>query len=198
MVFEKNHRFYPGGEKYWFKQGEVSHNSGKPLNEWMSKESNELRKKKISETLKKKYASGERVSFFEGRALRKGVKHSEETIQKFKEAKLGCSLSPEHRIKISKAHKARREKHHLWKGGIRPLNKKLRESTEYKLWREAVFERDDYTCQFCGERGGELNADHVISFATCRDWGWNEFITDVDNGQTLCVPCHREKTFGVS
>ena len=33
-----------------------------------------------------------------------------------------------------------------------------RECKPYKEWRSGVFERDNYTCQKCGKRGGTLNA----------------------------------------
>ena len=36
-----------------------------------------------------------------------------------------------------------------WKGGITPINRAIRTSTEYKLWRKAVFERDGYACIWC-------------------------------------------------
>lgn len=52
-------------------------------------------------------------------------------------------------------------------------------------WRKAVFERDDYTCQDCGERGGRLNAHHI------RPWYADEAGRfDVENGVTLCKKCH--------
>lgn len=41
------------------------------------------------------------------------------------------------------------EKHPNWRGGITPINKAIRTSLEYKLWRTAVFERDNYTCVWC-------------------------------------------------
>lgn len=78
---------------------------------------------------------------------------------------------------------------HNWRGGITPLIKKLRNSSEYKIWRKAVFERDNYTCIWCGKKGGELNADHIKQFAY-----YPELRFAIDNGRTLCVSCHR-KTF---
>ncbi len=84
------------------------------------------------------------------------------------------------------------EKNNNWKGGITEAQKKIRNSLDYKLWREAVFKRDNYTCQGCGIRGGELNADHIKPFA----W-FPELRLAIDNGQTLCVPCHKlTPTFG--
>ena len=40
---------------------------------------------------------------------------------------------------------------HLWRGGITPINKVIRSSLKYKLWREAVFARDNWTCKDCGK-----------------------------------------------
>jgi len=74
-----------------------------------------------------------------------------------------------------------------WKGGITPRNRILRNSSKYKIWRYSVFERDDYTCQTCGQRGGDLNADHIKSWAD-----FPQFRFSISNGRTLCVPCHRK------
>lgn len=57
----------------------------------------------------------------------------------------------------------------------------------YKAWRKAVFERDDYTCQVCGVRGGVLNADHIKCFAHYPSLRW-----EVSNGRTLCLDCHKK------
>lgn len=76
-----------------------------------------------------------------------------------------------------------------WKGGITPENKRLRHNNAYKNWREEVFIRDDYTCQGCGIRGVYLHADHIKPFALFPD-----LRLDIDNGQTLCVGCHKSKT----
>ena len=76
-----------------------------------------------------------------------------------------------------------------WKGGVTPLNEKLRKSPAYKLWRKSVFERDSYTCQMCGQVGGEINADHIKEWALYEDLRF-----DLNNGRTLCVGCHRKYT----
>lgn len=79
-----------------------------------------------------------------------------------------------------------------WKGGVTPTNEKIRKSNEYKVWRGHVFNRDNYTCQKCGNRGGELHADHELPFALYPDLRF-----EVLNGQTLCVSCHRKTdTYG--
>ncbi len=84
------------------------------------------------------------------------------------------------------------ENHYRWKGGITDENDKLRHSKEWRDWRSAVFVRDDFMCQACGKRGGDLQADHVMPRHLYPDMTF-----DILNGRTLCVPCHRETdTFG--
>lgn len=67
----------------------------------------------------------------------------------------------------------------------------VRRSAEYKEWRKAVFERDNYTCQLCGVRGVRLNAHHKKPFAT-----FHNLRTDINNGITLCERCHRKVHHG--
>lgn len=78
------------------------------------------------------------------------------------------------------------ENHHQWKGGVTPINEKIRKSTEYKKWRIEVYKRDKFTCQICGAKNVYLNADHIKPFAT-----YPELRFDINNGRTLCVECHR-------
>ena len=63
--------------------------------------------------------------------------------------------------------------------------KRIRNSGEYKEWREAVFKRDNYTCQNCMRKGGKLNAHHIKHFKDYPD-----LRLDIENGITLCVDCH--------
>ena len=81
--------------------------------------------------------------------------------------------------------KMRGSNNHFWKGGINGENDTLRHRREYKEWRIAVYERDDYTCQCCGQKGGKLNAHHINPFSEYPDLRYN-----VDNGITLCTNCH--------
>ena len=102
-------------------------------------------------------------------------------------------------IKQNKPHPAigqikeglKREKSPRWKGGITPYTQKLRNSERYKQWRETVYKRDNYTCQDCGDnKGGNLNAHHIIPFAECMEIDFEDMIFNIDNGITYCEECH--------
>ena len=59
---------------------------------------------------------------------------------------------------------------------------------EVKLTRQNIFERDSYTCQYCGELKDrrDLNLDHVIP----RDHGGT---TTWENVVCSCIPCNTRK-----
>lgn len=119
-----------------------------------------------------------------------GKKLSDEHKAKVVASLIGRPKSVETRIKMSEQRKG--DKSHLWRGGINPIHKAIRSSIETKFWREAVFDRDNYCCVMCLARSGNgvsvvLNADHIKPFTL-----FPELRFDVDNGRTLCLPCHRQ------
>jgi len=81
---------------------------------------------------------------------------------------------------------------HLWKGGITEPNKLIRNGHQFRSWRKAVFERDNYICQDCGAKSGKdekvyLEAHHIKSFSIYENLRF-----EVNNGRTLCKECHRK------
>jgi hypothetical protein len=83
------------------------------------------------------------------------------------------------------------ENHWHWRGGVTSENMKIRNCEEYRLWRNAVFARDRYTCIWCGKKSGNgkttiLHVDHIKPFAL-----YPELRFAIDNGRTLCINCHR-------
>jgi len=95
-----------------------------------------------------------------------GKKRSVGYRKKLSEAKLGTVFTKEHRENISKTKLGK--KNPQWKGGKTDRIKSLRCTAKYKEWRKSVFERDNYTCVFCGRNTGKkdkwgnfLNADHI-------------------------------------
>ena len=70
---------------------------------------------------------------------------------------------------------------------LQATHETLRPSAE--VWakiRAAVFERDDYTCRYCGKRGVKLECDHVVPVS--RGGG-----NDPSNLVTACFACNRSK-----
>lgn len=76
---------------------------------------------------------------------------------------------------------------HRWKGGITPVNNKIRTSLEYRYWRKSIFIRDSFTCQKYGTRGGRLVAHHINNFSD-----FPELRFAIDNGITLSEKAHIE------
>lgn len=72
-----------------------------------------------------------------------------------------------------------------FRNSITPEINRLRNSEEIRNWSIVVKERDNWTCQSCGKRGGNLHAHHILGFVE-----YPELRTAVDNGVTLCAKCH--------
>lgn len=96
-----------------------------------------------------------------------------------------------------------------WKGGVTPLNMKVRRCAKYREWTNQILKRDNFTCQNeeCGKRGGDLEVDHypikfseimktTISFEEAIN---SKLLWDTNNGRTLCLSCHNKtKKFKIS
>ena len=64
------------------------------------------------------------------------------------------------------------QEHHLWRGNREPS---FVIRTRLKPWIRSVMERDDFTCQSCGVRGGRLEVHHLHSFRSICAAALTEF-----------------------
>ncbi len=186
----------------------------------------EEHKRKIGLANKGKKRTDEVKSAHRQRML--GTKLSEETKRKMSLAHKGkrpYEMTDEIRVNMSNAQKGKKKaprskqhrinsgisrkgvKSHLWRGGLTKPRTVIRNCVQYKLWREAIFERDNFTCVLCYARGGRIEADHYpISFSSIIDILLkncsvealvkasleDKLIWDTNNGRTLCRECHRK------
>jgi len=85
----------------------------------------------------------------------------------------------------------RGENHFNWKGGKTTMNHYLRTTPKWKVWREKVFRRDDFTCQnpnckYCkNEIGVGLHPHHIKPLSL-----YPEMVFEIDNGITYCSEFH--------
>ena len=165
MTFKKGHKFYKGGEKGWFKKGQVSWNAGTA---------------KLKD--KKKRAVGE-LRNCEWCGKPKYFKHSLLEKNKWFFCSLDCyhnflkgkSISPKTEFKVGMPI----EKHPRWLGGksFEPygieFNNKLK---------ELIKKRDKYKCFICGKKDYRKLSIHHIDY--------NKKNNDLKNLISLCNHCH--------
>lgn len=98
----------------------------------------------------------------------------------------------ETRKKMSESHKG--NKSHFWKGGISKEQFRARASMDYKFWHKMVLERDRWTCQKYGTKGGKIEVHHIQNFSE-----YPELRFAVSNGITLSEKAHKEfhKKYGM-
>ena len=75
------------------------------------------------------------------------------------------------------------EKNHNWAGGVSDERNELRR--ELREWSRDVLMRDNFTCVMCHSVGTRLEAHHIKKFSD-----YPELRLDINNGVTLCIPCH--------
>jgi len=106
---------------------------------------------------------------------------SKETRKKLSEASSGRKHSKESCMKMSG------KNNHRWNPNLTNEDRyNNRAYPDYFEWREAVYKKDNYKCQCCGDKkGGNLNAHHIESY---RDNP--ELQIAIQNGITFCKKCH--------
>ena len=153
----------------------------------------------------KKINSG---SFKKGTKVRVGLKHTEASKEKNRQSHLGKKLA-KGKFAWNKGGSSWNkglklgynsgDKHPNWKGGITPLTKQIRGCLKMRQWISDIFTRDNFTCQECFIRGGDLEAHHIHEFWRVVDKNQIESLEqalncaelwNLNNGQTLCRKCH--------
>lgn len=154
-------------------------------------------KNKIRETLKRKFKEGTFKPGTKGVLFKKGHPSywTESSKEKVREI----------------LRKERGEKNRNWRGGISGFTNLIRKSYKSVEWRKKIFKRDRYTCVLCGVKNGlgrtiYFEADHYpkpfsIIMQENRissvDEGLScEELWDINNGRTLCRPCHDKTKHG--
>jgi len=185
----------------------------------------EEHRKKISEASKKR--KGEHRPPEARRKMseaHKGKLLSEDHKKKIGESNKGRIVSKKTREKISAANKGHRgkivskedreklrqrisgSKNINWKGGITPVSHIIRTSGKFLEWRQRCLIRDNFTCQKCRRRGGDLNVHHKKLFSVLLKEAMKCLplfapydaamiytpLWDEENGKTLCEKCHRK------
>lgn len=68
------------------------------------------------------------------------------------------------------------------------IERRILSSTKnMRIFRESVFERDDYSCDICKDKGVTINAHHLNGY----HW-FEEGRYDPENGVTMCEICHKD------
>ena len=106
----------------------------------------------------------------------------------------GVKRDPEIGKKISATNRAANRKgsnNPKWKfeNASRDRDRKL---IDYKNWRLAVYQRDNFTCVMCGITHEEeyIHADHIERWVDSPEKRF-----DINNGRTLCRKCHYFVTY---
>jgi hypothetical protein len=120
-----------------------------------------------------------------------GKKHSPETREKIRQARLRDGRVPylkngKHHLKDKKGAETPN-----WKGGVTPERQAVYGSDEWRQAARVVWKRDNFTCQRCcltyrdaRKRSIRFNIHHIVSFAV------RELRCEVSNLVLLCRPCH--------
>ena len=170
-------------------------------------------KRIVSEETRKKISEGKKLYYLTHSIWNKGKPFSESTRKKMSLNNVGTKgmkLSLETKMKMSLGRRGKDNGN--WKGGISSLSNLIRSTQNYDNCRFSVFKRDNFTCQSCGHKQGNIEADHIKPFCIILSEFLNiysqfspvedketllrlaetyEPFWDISNGRTLCKPCHK-------
>ena len=76
----------------------------------------------------------------------------------------------------------RGEKNPRWNGGWNPYY-----GPNWESQRKLALKRDNYTCQLCGAKSGQIDVHHQIPFSKCDNY---KEANSLDNLITVCQKCH--------
>ena len=196
---EKSHQYYLENKERWKKyrqQGDFNLNKRK---EWLR-------------NYGKKYRANHPNHYEEYNGKEYSLNYYYKNYEKLKEANRIRAEKYRRQKGILPRAMIRGEKHPNWKGGTTPLYNMIRNCPLDEKWRKEIFERDNYTCQYCNRRGGNLEAHHhkrifaIILAEFLKQY--NQFspiedketlmrlaikyepFWDIGNGITLCKECH--------
>lgn len=176
------------GHKPWNKDKKRPEMSGEK-HPMFGKKHTDASKQKNRETVKRGYQNG-RIVWNKNRPWTRAEK------EKISRGKKGKPINSPTKFKKGQkslfkgknAYWIMGEKNGNWKGGIMPINTKIRQSLEYKLWSDSVWNRDGNCCQKCGDnRISRLVSHHIRNFAQVV-----ELRFAIDNGITFCRDCHKK------
>ena len=144
--------------KYLFQKGYTPWNKGKKMPLWWVNEetrrkiglANKGKKVVITEEMRRKNSEAHKGKMPKNLSYLHSLPFTEERKRKIGLAHKGMKHTEETKRRISEAKR----------NPLTPLYIAIRECYKYRQWRTDIFRRDNFICVLCGERGGELNADH--------------------------------------
>jgi len=99
----------------------------------------------------------------------------------------GETWSEETREKMKQRDFPTGEDHWNWKGGEAKRHTGFYASKKWKEFSREIKERDGFTCSYCGEKGGNLQAHHIEPVSL-----GGEKYPPKEKMITLCYSCHQE------